>query len=963
MSEKPLNRKKTFDSAYMTTALNAAKDVYEKSSLKEVTVPQSEALTSLGDSKIEPEQNFFTEDDNVDIESISDPTTVYGTKITAANDGKRSATWEYFDSNTERSDDNDIKLLSSNAEQIKADEKDKFKKDGDATVTDPAEFEKYYSTLKIASKPSLIIHVTHRSGLYTRNLEVIKKEAYNCINVNNIVESVFRSYVPVSLVRVQRNIGRSQCNQSVFNFPINNERLLYSPASVKDHLIELQYNINNAQTIIGDIINKTKRNDSVFEEATENAKTVVGYGQKYASEIVIKAGKLLDQILAVSPYIYPSINNHLYIGDYTDLFAFCLLSYLYKVDRTRKATEINNFADDYTKTDYKDILEFHRGFKSSQKETKDGYSAPGFLGRNDYENSEITKEASTNLTYVNQNTRGFTTSNSVKPVRTTESSGSNPWYKERKVGVFMKPGRFQKLILFTDTNFFGWRMQESVLKGLAMMVKAKLLPEGMFTGFKICSLTSGALYDINWTKNGLRLKMNKCITYGNMSQSQFSQYACILDCSCARRINEATGNHIKEIYEMYPNAFYKVTNRYLDCHSAVIDLEILSSTYHFKLDIINSVYNKNIQLMCITRRHFTKALTDKPLEDYSKTANKLRYNLEILGKKMNDFKKWSSEFPIPPARGDYRNMTKDPDISVEKYKKGLPYGETTNIDLERALNIYTNFYQQNQGKINYHSKEVSESTEDSIERSTYDINFDRKSGETVQAYIERLKKIGTDSYSNMPKFLLSVGSGPKTVISSLTIGNIPAYKVAESLATYTNPTKLAKIAQISNILFDLVIRNQKQAYEEDFKSLVHNVLELITKPTTDFSSMYIYRYVNNSKQFQDFVFNLIPNSNQTEKEKVVNHIRTYMIFYLAIYIAIHYFKRSSHEQFNSTSSSSSDFTEVEEEDYNSNDELDMNYVEKFKRNQINRKEERDPKAPRPPTQKSRRGKKSRQESF
>lgn len=960
MAEKPLNRKKPFEEEIVTGVKAAAKDVYEKSTAKAVIVPQSEALILLGDSKIEPSKDFFTEDDKVDIDKISDPVTVYGTEITNTSTEKRSAVWEYFDSNTERSDQNDINKLTNTPEAIKTDEENQFKTGGDKTKTDPVAFTKYYAGLKIASKPSQIIHVTHRSGLYTAKLDVIKKEAKNCININNIVESMFRLYVPAPLVRVQRNIGRSQCNQSVFNFPINSERLLYSPASVKDHLIELQYNINNAQTIIGDIINKTKRDNSVFEEATENAKTVVGYGQKYASEIVIKAGKLLEQILTVSPYIYPSINNHLYIGDYTDLFAFCLLSYLYKVDRTRKATEINNFADDYTKTDYKDILEFHRGFKSSQKETKDGYSAPGFLGRNDYENSEISKEASTNLTHVNQNTRGFTTSNSVKPVRTTESSGSNPWYKERKVGVFMKPGRFQKLILFTDTNFFGWRMQESVLKGLAMMVKAKLLPEGMFTGFKICSLTSGALYDLNWTKNGLRLKLNKCITYGNMSQTQFSQYACILDCSCARRINEATGNHIKQIYGLYPNAFYKVTNRYLDCHNTVIDLETLSSTYNLKLDIINSVYNKNTQLICLTRRHFTKALTDKPLEEYSKTANELRYNLEILGKKMNDFKMWANNFPTPPARGDYRNMTKDSDIPVEKYKKGLPYGETTNIDLDQALKIYTNFYQQNQGKINYHSKDVSESTEDSIERNNYDVNFDRKTGETVQAYIERMKKIGTDSYSNIVKFLLSVGTGPKTVISNLNVGNITADKVAEALATNTNPTKLAKIVQISNLLSQLVSKGQKQDYDEDFKSLVFDVVELITNPSIDFTSMYIHRYVNNSKQFQDFILRLIPTSNQTEKEKVINHIRTYMIFYLAIYIAKYYFNRSSREQF-SSEQTSSEFTQVDEDD--SNDDLDMKYVEKFDKSHLSRKSERDSKAPRPPGKKNKRDRKSNQDSY
>lgn len=847
----------------------------------------TEDLFLKDSSKNEPhEKDLFQEDENIVDDNNITNKNIYGGQLASKNSSK-SVKWSYLDSNEETSATDDIDALSNDiGKLIKLDEATKGDEVDDQQTTNEGVLATYYSDKSVLSKPAMIINVTHRANLYAKNFNAIINEARACVNITNIVDCVMRMYLPKTCIRTSRSVGRSQCNQSVFNFPVNPERALYSPTNVSIHLRELQYNVNNAETIVQNIINNTRdsKNHSDFDTAVPNAKACVSFAQRYTANIIQKAYDILNNICSVSKYIYPSVNHQLYIGDYTDIFAFLLLSYLYKVDKKKAASDVNNFTDDYMKAEFRDILSFQRGKRSATAQTS-GYDVKGLYSSRTLSSADQTKTRTTTFDGLND-TSAFTSSTQKKdPVEPKSTSGSS-WYKEQKIERFLKPGRFQKIILFTDPNIFAWKITPAVLKGLGIMVKAKILPESMFTSLKLCSIFSGALFNLKFNKNGLKLNVDKkYTTFANLASPQWAQYANFIDVSCIRRMGSTSATNMKFLYHSYPRAFYHSSNQYFITSERIMPPEALANL-GIPNNVSGSVFHGNNKLVCETRRHFTKALDDKALPKYAAIANIICYGHGVTAAQIVKLGVWSAEFPEPPPRGDYRTFKKIPDISIDEYKKGYPYGESTSIAYDQAIKIYTNQYNYNQGTLDYENINISLSTEEEVDMSKYDLKQKIGKSESIKDFIIRRKNDDKSPlYGNLIRFIHCVNGYVKNKIKSSCQNMKEALSLINDWISYADPSRKVIISRLSQTHFNVFFtKKEKVDMRFDTDNIISNFVELYYRLSQPDTESYLYKYIENSIEFGQFAEEIVSTVGNNNRQPALEYMSNNFIYFICLFI-------------------------------------------------------------------------------
>lgn len=682
---------------------------------------------------------------------------IYGGDIVSESSAKKGTDKtldEYYDSNED--------IVDTGANEIT--DTLTIKGLADTGSSNAVELKKKYKDNGEPPKEALMQIVAKTMKLYNEQ-KAFESEANHTINCTVLTTAVMLKFLPPCFIHPKMNIGRSQCNQSIINFPISPSRTKHSNVVVSKRLAEIQAGIIKCDEIVEKIITKTSADNGkkiIGTLSTDAAKSLIKLGQNFASSIVTKANILLREIVSWSPLIYPSIQNGLYDEvDYTDIFAFALLSYLMKAERddtTIKGSK--GIQEENAEKSFKDILEFKKGKPEiKSKEATDSY----WTMKNVYlEGDQPLKSGSSagklkkGLTTTSDGDSHIVNDGSKK---STKSINKGKWdfYKEKKFEVFLKPGRFQKIILVTDPNYFNWRFQAGIRRALAMMVKIGILPEQVFTTVKICSNISGAIYNMKVNKTDIKCSLDKKdITYANMSQPIRSQYGMIIDCGCLKLQHKRLNTVLGTLREQYPMIFYRIStdpkqNKYLFGTTGKIESQQLSQLQladHLQVGT-NTV--NCWKLLCSTRRHVFKTLTDKPLEKLWTTAKGVQYMKEALSEKLIGLKTWPS-FDPSPARRDFTRMKRVYDIPINVYKKGAPFGENTYPSVEAAIKYYEELSKEKLNVVSYGKLEKG------VKEIVHDPNQSVKEGETLAQYRNRratLDRMDSEEqlYQNIPLWL------------------------------------------------------------------------------------------------------------------------------------------------------------------------------------------------------------------
>lgn len=845
--------------------------------------PTKDSITKKALNRIEiPLDVIEKEEDSLVLENNNLNNNIYGGKIKQrTNDSGTSSGDEYFDSNKEKGDDNDSKIITEvelNTIETACE-----------SITDKAKLLKHYEVKQFQpDKISSTIFVTHVSGMYY-DVNTLNQEANECINNAMLISSFMTRYTPSTFMMSYKQIGRSQCNQSVFNYPINPLRYEYSIWNVSKGLTAIQYKINNAETIVEQILNESLVEGKQRSNAVANAKAVVKFGQAYAKKIVEKAKELLEQINTVSNLIYPSTTHKFYMGDYSDIFAFLLLSYLYKVDKadTKSRKGEKDHLEEVTEVSYKDILEYERGSRGiKQKEaTAGGWDIGNFNKSKTNASAHSTANATATFdTFENESGFELNTEDNNPKKRYNQPSSTFEFYKEKKKKVLFKPGRFQKIVLYTDPNYFAWRLNEAVISGLCLMVKSKILPEQMFTSLKLCSYYSGALFDIKVNKSKFTFKYNtKYYLYANMTQSVWSQYAMFVDAGCMRRIDDDKKTAIDKISNSYPSSFFHTKSNYISLSPYILSAKQLNEVTIQNNANNLEIHNSLTELTCYTRRHFTKTITDKPLTDKTTHAKDIVYGKNSFSTDTCKLGKWAT-FSKAPDRRDFNIIKKFGDIEINIFKKGIPYEKEVFGDRDNMLKAYIAKYNTNKAIVEYASSSAGVThSEYNDHVNEYPPQVPLKQYEQISDYINRrIAETETLLPYNLPKILYCIGDDAKQTIEQIYRDSKEIKKFIRLLANNVDPGRAEAIETTSSELFKEFLKEKnKQTITLNEKQSYPQLVELLVKGNAITPNELVY-YVTNSFEFADWFEEKFVDENNNIDNSVARNFLLVVLMYFAI---------------------------------------------------------------------------------
>lgn len=336
--------------------------------------------------------------------------------------------------------------------------------------------------------------------------------------------------------------------------------------SVDNVILMLNYfctNILHATQILEDIFNasKIKKPGSSTAEVEVIIPTDV---KRILSEDMTNAVIFITKCLHQAQYIlknhldddslnyacYPVCKSGCTTGDYSYIFGFVILSWIYNALKTKNPSKTS-----------KTILESLNDIKTKGVETVlkkkistlDGSKINTMVEK--YK-SKLTSKASDKAVY--------SLAEYYKPVKDENKQAQNAKNVKRTYGeemfdveiafsnevnqigvnreeikknqiidhVFIYPNVGRKILLYTDINHFKYDFGESTLSGIGMMMELGLLPDNIFDSLKLCSLLTGGIFSLKLNKqtNELDFKYNKNkLLPINMSDSEFIKYAQVID--------------------------------------------------------------------------------------------------------------------------------------------------------------------------------------------------------------------------------------------------------------------------------------------------------------------------------------------------------------------------------------------------------------------------------------------------
>lgn len=541
------------------------------------------------------------------------------------------------------------------------------------------------------------------------SFETIQNDALTVVHKTMLVSSFIFNFADDIFMKVIRPTNYLQCNQSVFNYPITNTRKQFSVKQVEQNIKALNTQVLNYKTHVLGSLGKIKQQGNGQEISYNVPADVVhetlrfaARGASYMNKVYSKALKLLDTLVSDAGYnTYPSLEHHLYEGDYSDLFAFNVLRYLFRID-TDKNIEIKGIKDVSKGLKKGDSTVLYKTTNKKEREGKATVPAQRYIGQNSknptqmfefndmYTGKDDIKEDDLNSIFAGvSSNHSYAKKPSKRSVKRAIKKGKQ-YYDT--VEVFLKPTRGTKLLLFSEPNVFMYNLNYAVAKGLSILMKIGVVPEKIITNLKICSLYTGAIYKLSATKNSLKISPDtSCKSYAIMKQPSWTQNTVILDLLPFKSQSSQIETVINLYSKQYPSALFNADKykfskeKYLpaverNCMKLLITAwsgNVLNS-YINQLDSIK-------KLACQTPLTFVKASTKIKLQNYNYIADAFEYpEKRIEGEiKTNGFQFMADPPRLPKFKFGQFGLSDD--ININYYKEGVNY---TNKTLVKSAEEY-----------------------------------------------------------------------------------------------------------------------------------------------------------------------------------------------------------------------------------------------------------------------------------
>lgn len=562
-----------------------------------------------------------------------------------------------------------------------------------------------FDPTKKQSKNVLSIVLAKASNTYSD--EIIKNHGEGIAEKTKAMVKILSLYCSPMCFIPTFTASKSQCNQSVYHYPISHTRKTFSLSNVETSLNQIAANLINWHNAMGTILATDKSRISV-----NTYKTTMGCcaaAAKFLSKVLNNTKVMLYNLSKSSKRSYPSLPHGLYQGDYSELFAFLLLRYLYRVDRDTERT-IQAKKQFGSKISSKKASDLFVSIKRDEGKPRGSVDimVVGNSGstNNPQENNSIDRTSLNidNILYELNN-------NEIdkRGAQPTDDSGRvkkrynrNTKIFEPKYEVGLRPTRGTKILLFTDPNFFVYNLKPAIARGICLLAYADIIPKSFITDLRICSTYTGGLYQIRLTKKGMLVTpIRNSKTLASLPQQTLSQSAIIFDVghTIAKGfdyMNEWSKNEYVNLFITNQSVFenpYDITT----LKNINISLDNLSSMNASTLiPLRKQELLTNIDKLVMTnKQEYAKALTSDGLLMYEKKADKVTYTGtdDTVSQTLIDF---STMKAIDVAYVKFDNLEISSDISADSLKRGYdPRRNYLRTDVERRLAVVENTLSSN----------------------------------------------------------------------------------------------------------------------------------------------------------------------------------------------------------------------------------------------------------------------------
>lgn len=525
---------------------------------------------------------------------------------------------------------------------------------------------------------------------------ITQNDAINVVNKTLITSAMMFTFSDDIFMKVVRPTTDLKCNQSVFNYPISITRKNFSIIKVQDNLVKLNTNVMNYKKLVLESLGYKPESDNktynVPKDVINDTLRFAARGAAYMNIVYKKAEELLFKLVKEGgPRVYPSIEHHLYEGDYSDLFAFQVLRYLYKADTEKEITITKNrdMGKGLVKENTSKILKKTRirAFKQESQEYYGDYSSNPSELLTVQEGAEMDALAGMEEMTENEANRPIKMQISSDHSKADDNKPTKAeLLKSLSKDLFLKPTRGTKILLATEPNVFLYKLNYAVAKGISILINTGIIPEKIITNLRLVSLYTGAIYKLSSTKRNLSITVDRRDkSYAVMKQQTWSQTALFVDTYPLVNQNDEMKSVLQKYAAKYPTCFFNTTKYHFSGEqyirgvfkntSNLIELSFKGEYRKQYMDQLSYI----VDLCCRSPMTFCKV--DKPsvLKHYNGIAKKIEYSdvkYDVLSasKELVLFEK---EPRLPTYV--YGQFGLSDDVSFDYYCEGINYTNTSLI--------------------------------------------------------------------------------------------------------------------------------------------------------------------------------------------------------------------------------------------------------------------------------------------
>ena len=448
-----------------------------------------------------------------------------------------------------------------------------------------------YEHQKKVTKISRTIKLLSHNGMYTSNdgMALFNQVAGITIQNAQVVTNLLLGTINHNYVRLKkRKYHKKSINPTLFHFPIAAKQQTPFLQNVFDQLLQLRSDVITYSDHLISIIkpdhfknqerettdNDRKQTELVKEQIKQGAifvRECIEWAIYFAEAYVFGTEEevyCLKENTTENNYIgdqnpgydkfkgsvlkklcFPSYSAHAYSGNYVSVFGRSILySVFHRVamgsikgkeyQKRSVRYQPQNMENSINVSKLSKIRTYVSGVKEGQKSRE---AVKGLEDQSEEPSTETNRNATNTTTtadvrkkYYDNINKGF---RFVKPQedQTLERfiEGRNALKSQGYVYLPIPPGRGDKTMLWTDINWFHHNLPFETRRGLAMLIRAEIIPQDLFKHFRVASIETGAVYKLETSiRYGVQLALDKKYgTISNMPDVAYNRHAPLVECT------------------------------------------------------------------------------------------------------------------------------------------------------------------------------------------------------------------------------------------------------------------------------------------------------------------------------------------------------------------------------------------------------------------------------------------------